>query len=191
MIDNREPSRAGWTLVELMVVMSISVVITSIAVTLFVSLLHQQRSTAGRHHHQEALYRLAEQFRADVRAAATVTKEPFEMEGQDAVVQLVCRLPAGQTVRYAMVNGRLRRLGPGSVDQDARETYALCDGSVVSWSVDESNESATAALIVEYPIAGEGSIRRRLPIVARVGRDLRTMDNGSAAEPAVDDEENR
>ena len=199
MTDNRKPPCNGWTLVELLVVMSVSVMITSITITLMVSLWHQQRSMASCQNHQEALSRLAEQFRADVRAATSVANEPFEREGQaadvksnvnsdvESDVQFICRLPDGRAVRYAVVNGRLRRLGPGAAEQDARETYSLSEGTVVSWSIDQ--EAATAELVVDYPIAGADSMRRRLPIVARVGRDLLATVEGPADDGPADDDE--
>ena len=72
---NRLHSRGGYSLVELLVVMTIMSALLGVVVTLLTTLLHEHRAASRQRETQTSLARFAEQFRADVHASESVERE--------------------------------------------------------------------------------------------------------------------
>ena len=166
----RAPRRGGYSLVELLVVISVSSVLASVAVGLIGILMGVDRGGRRHLHETNALARLAQQFRADVAAA-----EDLASDGPHG---LHLRLSDGRVVDYASEAGlatREERLGE---ERRAREQFALPDEARLAFEVaaEQRPAIASASLASANDAAGGGdsaAVRLGWRVEATVGRELR------------------
>ena len=98
-LTNRLSSRGGFSLVELLVVMTVMSVLLGVVVTLLTTLLHESRTASHQREAQISLGRFAAQFRADVHASKLVELE--EASGTESrPQQIVLQLLDGARVVY-------------------------------------------------------------------------------------------
>ena len=134
--------RGGYTLVELIAVISVNAAMMAVAVGLLGTLLRTERQ--GQHHYERtnALVRLAEQFREDAATsrAAVVAAEasgPGD-ELQTAASTDVLRLQAGdRRIDYLRDGPRVRRIEYDGKNVARREAYTLAELSDARFAVSE------------------------------------------------------
>ena len=120
MRNRRTPARAGYTLMEMLVVMSVLAVITTISAVLFTSLSRAELQAARSVTAQQTLSRLQERFRRDVHQAAVA--EVTTAEDQQPILKLT---HSGEMIiRYQLERGDLQRTAQGP-ETTHRETYRL------------------------------------------------------------------
>lgn len=170
----RAPRRGGYSLVELVVVISVSSVLASVAVGLIGILMGVDRGGRRHLHETNALARLAQQFRADVSAAEDVAS--------DGRHELHLRLTGGRAVDYASEAGQTTREERVGEDRQMREEFALPEEARLVFEVasDQRLAIASASLAAANDAAGadhSATVRLGWRVEAAVGRDLRFSRN--------------
>lgn len=167
--------RRGYTLVEMLVVISVSTVLLGAAVSMLYVLLRAEHG--GREHANRAtiVARLADQFRTDIHAA----RRPIPGDGADKDQRrfalkddavLIYRALPGEVERREEIAGKLVR----------QESYALPAGSSAEIVVRTDPAPVMAGLVITLP--GPAPVTdREIRIDAVLGRDHRftTSANGS------------
>jgi prepilin-type N-terminal cleavage/methylation domain-containing protein len=164
--------RRGYSLIEIIVVLTIGTVVVGIGVGMLHLLLRTEQSGRDRVPQARAVARLAEQFRSD--AAAAMRQASGSPPGEWRFV-----LPENRLVTY--------RALPGEVQWDERlagkllrrESYLLPGGSSAAISVQGKAAPAMASLVIVNdgppPAAGH-----EMRVIAVLGKDHRFT--GSPAE---------
>ena len=170
--------RAGYSLVEAMVAISISSVLASVALGLLGALVRADHS--GRRHLNEtqSLARLAGQLRADIGAAE-------EASLSDSKARLLLRLPGGRSVEYAAEPGRATREERLGDVRQLHEQFVLPEAARLQFAVDEDPKSGVAAASLAPEINEGGSegikgARLGWRVEAAIGRALRITRKVSA-----------
>lgn len=181
--------RAGYSLVEALVAISISSVLASVAVGLLGALVRADHS--GRRHLNEtqSLARLAGQLRADIGAAE-------EASLADRAARLLLRMPGGRSVEYAAEPGRATREERLGDVRQLREQFLLPETTRLLFAVDEDPIGDIAAASLAPESNGEGSEeikRARLGwrVEAAIGRSRRfahKLSPGKADSPTPKEE---
>jgi hypothetical protein len=123
-------SRRGISIVEMLVVMSASTVVLTLASLLIIRAMRVQMESRAHCDVERNALRLSGQFRSDVHQAETA--ETKELAGEDGVF-LRLQLPDGNQVKYSRVGGTVQRLASASGQQVWREEFAFpaaCDISI-------------------------------------------------------------
>lgn len=102
----RNRQRSGYTLVEMVVAMSLILVLMTVSGTLFVALTRSERNAQRSAAAQQTISQLDGLFRRDVHQARSATIAQDE-RGQPV---LTLSLPGNATVRYAAEDSQLTRL---------------------------------------------------------------------------------
>ncbi|HWB07676.1 MAG TPA: prepilin-type N-terminal cleavage/methylation domain-containing protein [Pirellulales bacterium] len=179
--------RTGYTLVELIVVISINAVLMAVGASVLGTLLRTEHQ--GRCHFDRAsgLVRLADQWRSDVAASETGAVVPAAAalagaKSQPAAPQTsALRLQSApdHKIEFFRDGDRLRRIeyqGPAVV---RREAYLLSDLVDADFSVSES-QIATLRLTFGKDKSGA---RDTWQIDARLARDRRFAETGDSRQP--------
>jgi prepilin-type N-terminal cleavage/methylation domain-containing protein len=165
--DHYKPMRRAFTLVELLVAITVGSVLMGIAVSLLLVLLGAEQSGRTHAERSESLRRLADQFRRDVHAAVG---EP----AADAVDRHGCRLRLADSgsVRYVVGSGSIERQEQAGTKDVSRESYALPKDSTATVAVDRTTTPWTLSLTI---VPNDTSMRavHEIRIDAILGRDHR------------------
>lgn len=198
MINNlrgRGRRRRAHSLIELLVVISVSSVIGTAVVSLLGLLLAADRGGRRHLHESQSLARLARQFRVDVTAAEDASIGPTAAN-QDATtpaaaaVRLTLRLPAERTIVYQGEPGKAVRREEGYPNAVRHERYALPASVDLKFQI-ERGESPTPA-VVSLKLESQGAAeagrgaRPGWRAAAILGRDRRLAEvvERSATPPA-------
>ena len=160
--------RAGYALIELLVVMSVTVVMLALAAGMIHLLLKLDRSGRTASEESADLARLARDFRADAHASSK--PEPIVL----AADRMTLAAEAGRTVEYQVrPSDVLRTVREG--DKVRRfETYRRPSRTSVRLEVEKEGPRPFATLIVDRPSDGrDDSFYRDYRIVAELGKDHR------------------
>ena len=165
MIVRRSPRRRGYSLVEMLVVMTCLSVLLAISTMLIRTLIRAEASGRREVDEHLGLSRLAEAFRRDVHAAVEAKRTA---EKATAGLDLVG--PDG-TVRYRLDgdDAVIRSLG------ERRELYRIRRGTAAAFAVDPLDGRTFAAMSLR-PTSGADSANgplRPVRIRAELGRDRR------------------
>jgi len=128
---DRLRKRSGSSLVEVIVVMTVTSMMFTIVVAMLHLILGAERNTSKELRESLLLARVAEQFRRDVHAATDsrlISKRPAQTAGR-----LVLTLPDGKTVDYQHDAGRLTRTVTESGRQGQRDRFFFRDGSSIQF----------------------------------------------------------
>lgn len=136
--------RRGWTLIELLIVCSITGVLSVTGVVTIGLLLSAEGRGADALVHQTTVSRLSARFRDDVHAANTATIEDSNGAEQD---RLVLQRIDGGTTTYQVADGALERRVDGGARDGSRERYRLPENSIRF----ESNEDGIVRLVIVVP----------------------------------------
>jgi len=154
--------RRGYSLIELVVVMTIATVIVGLAAAMLHLLLRTERNGRQQMNRSTALSRLADQFRSDAHAAA---RQPVPDDANPSCWTF--ELEAGRNVQYRAQAGRIERVETLGEKIERRESYALPPDAAVSIATPADSQPAVATLIVREPP------NREIRIAAVLGKDHR------------------
>jgi len=158
--------RRAFTLIEMIVAISVSAALMGIAISLLLVLFRAEQN--GRTHigQAETLQRLADQFRRDVHAAAHVT-----VDGKDPQ-RWQFDLPGDRIVRYTTDAGGISREEQMLSENVRMEPYLLPKDSTVAIEVDWAASPPVVSLMIK---PSDASLRpgREFRIDAVLGRDFR------------------
>ena len=158
-------SRRAFTLMEMLVVLTVGSVMLGISVGMLHLLLRSERTGRDRVHRAAVSARLAEQFRAD--AAAAARHVPIEAPSP-TLCQFV--LPGDRTVTYWELPEEVRREERIADKPVRQESYTLPDGCSVAVTV--NGDPTLVSLVVTHkntpPAAG-----RAMRVMALLGKDHR------------------
>ncbi|NQT11818.1 MAG: prepilin-type N-terminal cleavage/methylation domain-containing protein [Planctomycetes bacterium] len=165
--------RRGYTLIEMVAVLSVGTVVMGVAVGLMLMLLRVERDSRMEVAERGAVNRLADQFRRDVRAAdrLTPTESP---EGEDAPFAWQLSVEAGRVVEYRAEPGALVRAERADEKVLGRESYRL--PALATVSIDLVGEKAPGIVRLRITPGGDrppSSIGQGLAIDAALARDRR------------------
>ena len=173
--------RRGYSLVELIVVMSVGSVIGTTAIMLLGALLAADRGARGHLQESASLSRLSRQFRADVAAADDASIEVPPATKGDSLERSFPRLTlhgaSGETITYAGEPGRALRKAQGESGANRQESYALPEPLALTFEI----ESTSPQRIVTMALAAgddqqASSARLGWRVEAALGRDRRHAD---------------
>ncbi len=175
--ENRDSPRCGFSLVEMIVVITVGTALTGLAVTTLASLMHASRAMDDHVYRIATIRRLAEQFRDDVHAAAksqnvtgTLRVTPEKIGTRSVPDTIPAVRPTGQRFDLAPNHVVSYVLRPGVVDRTeevdhvvrSRDSFFLpgkCVASIVSSTDPKSVPAGTTVLalvIVPGAAAAEG-----------------------------------
>ena len=174
-------ARRGWTLVELLVVISIVSVLLA-SVTVIIQKIVRQDAAFGKDlAHQRVMERLADQFRRDVHTAVRVEGLPVATDSagtEHCTVQ--CLGAEGPPVVYERHGRRLVRTATDASGRETHRSFPVPPGATVRLVRDGRAEPPLAALEIAYPAGfalptgrADRGTKRQWTIEAAVGRDLR------------------
>jgi prepilin-type N-terminal cleavage/methylation domain-containing protein len=160
------PPRRGFSLIEMIAVISVSAVLTGIAISLLLVLLRAEHR--GRSHlaESDSLQRLADQFRRDAHAATDVTVNATDP------TRWQFNSPGTQVVRYMPHSEGIWREEEMLSENRRMEPYVLPKNSTATVEVDRKAKTpvVTMTINVKDALPGPGHEFR---VVALLGRDLR------------------
>ncbi|HTQ39138.1 MAG TPA: prepilin-type N-terminal cleavage/methylation domain-containing protein [Pirellulales bacterium] len=191
---NERQHRRAFTLVEMLVVTTMVSVVLSIVGVLLHGAWSVEQSDSDHRVLLDSMNRLAQQFRDDVHAAASVqiitpdaasasSKAPAtcsnNMNSANAqpISQFLAELAGGRRIEYVVDKSAINRTVRSGDAVNQRETYALPPNATIGWQVaslpagSEAN-SRLASLLVDYPLALKNpadSAHRQLRVDALIG----------------------
>jgi prepilin-type N-terminal cleavage/methylation domain-containing protein len=171
--------RPGYTLVEVVVTMTIASAVLVTATVWLVFLIRGER--AGREHLLLATsrHRLAEQFRRDIHAAVDVASDDSAKAAQDRLVRLL--LPDERMVDYELLDRRIIRSEQRQDQLKRRETWRI--PAHASARVEQPEDDQLMFLIVDR---ATGQAAEDPPpwlhVAARLASDHRFSRKGSTEE---------
>ncbi|MBN1395391.1 MAG: prepilin-type N-terminal cleavage/methylation domain-containing protein [Pirellulales bacterium] len=164
--------RRGFTLIEMLVVITSLSVMLGAAVCLLCALMKAEGVGRQRQQRSESLSLFAERFRRDAHAAV---EAPETRESSPGVCVWVFPLAAGADSRYVEYetrDGFVTRREHGPTGPDRWETFAVPKDSAVTVETASRGGARLARLLIEAPEAALLG-RRRVCVEAVLGRDHR------------------
>jgi prepilin-type N-terminal cleavage/methylation domain-containing protein len=140
--------RPGYSLVELLVVMTVATVVLGAAGVLLHTVLRTDQAVRDEQQAHAGISRLAEQFRADVHAAVAVEPPAAEAGAAAQPVEYRLRLPAGQTVLYRFETGKASRLEQAGQEVKRRETFTLPGDNMARIELRDNPPPTVASLVL-------------------------------------------
>ena len=166
-------SRTAASLVELLIVLSMSTVLIGAGIGMIHTILETENSVMQSFQLQRSLIRLSQSFRRDVGASVDVT---LIQEDDTSTTELRLELPDDERVVYrllaetvkweALVNGQIR----------GQDEFVLSAGSHVECNFSPLANRVTFSVFLANPhpdLFAESPPGRRMNIKATVGRDHR------------------
>jgi prepilin-type N-terminal cleavage/methylation domain-containing protein len=164
-IAERNQHRRGWTLVEMMVCLTIGTLVFAAAVELLGLAMHADSSEGRAAEDLQSLDRLAEQFTADVRSAIEVrTTAPA-----NAATSWTIQLSGDHRIDYALQEHALLRTAYRADKVTQREAFALGDDLTARLELRPTEQPTKAALVLERVADGIPRPVDRMRIVVPVG----------------------
>lgn len=121
--------RSGFSLLEMLVAMTVGTAVVAIAVTILQALFEVQRTSRDEFRLQQTLERLGEQFRDDAHRAVDLVASEF-------------RLAPDHRVQYQATGDTLLRIERKQGSAARREAYRLARGSILSIALSEDRKIA-------------------------------------------------
>jgi hypothetical protein len=165
--------RAGWTLMEMMVVIPLMVLLLSTAAMLLSALFRSQQSLGDDLQRHSTLARLGTQLRADAHASASAKCDSPQS------CALACS--SSETIHYEITQTAIRRELRREDAVSEREEYPLPRSAAV-FSLDESRELPLVRLTIPGEVArGKYAHPTRASLVEAAVGTLRPATSGRAA----------
>jgi prepilin-type N-terminal cleavage/methylation domain-containing protein len=161
--------RAGYALIELLVVLTVTAIILTLSAGMIHLLLKLERSSRTASERANDLARLGRDFRADAHASAPVESIRFADHG------VTLTLDGGRTVEYQVREGDILRTVREGDKVRRFETYRRPARASVRFStIDKDIPRPFLALIIDRPTdARDDSSYRDYRIEAELGKDHR------------------
>ena len=182
-LTRRTPRRNGITLTQMLVVIALTSVITTAAITLIITMLRLESRTMQVWVAQQTLLQLSEDFRKDAHAAQSA-----EITTQNESVTLIFRsdLSATKSVSFLATEGQVIRRETNGDKLLRTETYRLPESKVRFGGIGSGSSDEAPRLKIGQDVhlicqrANAESINLRTPaprheehVVASLGRDHR------------------
>ena len=165
-MESRQGTR-GFTLVEMVAVISVSAVIMGLAIGLLHTLLRAKRAAQRQSAHRATIARLADGFRRDVHVAG-------DLRTDDPSFLCQLELAADDDVRYEFNPPQLSRTHYTKGQVRSRETYALPPGTIVKIEPPGPEDRGRVRLVITPPAEpSAGPKMKRLAIDALLAKDRR------------------
>jgi prepilin-type N-terminal cleavage/methylation domain-containing protein len=155
--------RAAFTLVEMVVVITLSAVVFGIVVPLAESLMRRDQISRTRGLHGEQLADLAELIRTDIRHGTDASL--------DAGDSLVVTTSEGAPIRYELDNEGIRRAVVGGPSAESH-TDLLTIGGTQSWKVEKTATGRRPLILVKLERAPTDAPPAPFLVQAELGADL-------------------
>jgi prepilin-type N-terminal cleavage/methylation domain-containing protein len=135
--------RRGFTLIEMLAVITVMTALMGLAVTLLILLMTADRTSRRQLIENEQIEQLAASLRRDVRAAVTaeVTDTPQALQSR-----LVLNTGAEQSVEYVISAGRITRTQSAGGKSAGREAYLFDDLVEAQFQIETGQGRQFAAL---------------------------------------------
>jgi prepilin-type N-terminal cleavage/methylation domain-containing protein len=150
---------AGFTLVEMLLVISLSSIVLCTVGVIFHGLRSAQRALGEHQTAIDNIARLAEQFRADVHAAASAEITPAAESGDSESPHDMLKLsqPRETNIEYAVDDNCVNRVVKSGDQITQRESYALPERCQVRWQLDDWSGSTAkrASAHLSYPLGNQ------------------------------------
>jgi type II secretory pathway pseudopilin PulG len=174
---SRRRRNAAYTLVELLVVITLATVVFATVGVLLHSAWRVERSVQDQRESHDTLDRLASQFRADIHAASTVQTSSISdpANKKPPIPQLLATLRERSTVEYRFDQGTMTRTLRAADQVTAQESFVMPAGATIGWQLSKLDAKAVkelASLLVSCPLsttARDLADRRNLRVDAVVG----------------------
>ena len=163
--------RAAFTLVEMIVVITLSAIVFGIVVPLAQSLMRWDQISRTRGLHGEQLAELAELIRADIRHGTDASLE--------AGGSLVVTSSAGEPIRYELDNEGVRRVVVGGRSAESR-TDLLTIGGTQSWKIEKTATGRRPLILVTLERAPTEDPPTPFLVQAELGADLPGLEQPQA-----------
>lgn len=139
----------GFTLIEMLVVITLGAIVLGLCVMLTQSLLRLNRAGQARLTEGSALGRLSRTFRDDVRSALEANTDP----GGDAKgpARLTLTMPDRQTLEYRFEGNALLRLGRVEGEVDRVDRFHLPGRATIRPEVRDDQGQTFVCLILDSP----------------------------------------
>lgn len=157
-------NRAGYALVELLVVISINAVLMAVAVAVLGTMLGSERQGQRHYERTTTLMRMTDQFREDVATAREATVVAVE-----SVDTLRLQGPGDRTIEFRRDGERLRRFEYQGLSIVRREAYTLRDLYGAEFAVAETK---VITLRLSFGDDARG-IDQSWPVEARLAKEWR------------------
>jgi len=158
--------RAGYSLIELVVVMTVGAMMLGVAVGLLAMLLRTECAARDHLYHCTVLGRLADQFRRDAHAA--------NAGNVDGPQRMQLELALNRTVTYHRRPGRIVRVEQVGQTAERRESFALPPAATASFEVHIDTTPTIASLAITRTTGESGQLpSATLRIDAVLGSDHR------------------
>ena len=139
--------RKGFSLVEVLVAITVGSVLLAVAVGLLYSLIEVDRTSREHLRLRIAAARLADQFRRDVHAAVRLIAPPAEAEaGAEAPAAWQLELPPDRAVEYRLEEDSLLRTEQASGEVVKREWFRLPPHAVASIRISAGQSPSIVSL---------------------------------------------
>jgi len=156
-------SRRGYTLIELMLVITLASMVLGSVGVLMQSVWRANRGMQGHRDMVRSIQRLSTQFRDDVHIAASV-----EAAGE----KLTIAMPNDRVATYHFENQAVERTVESAGQMARHESFPLPPHATVAFAADPQGERGLASLQLTYPLGAiqpELADRRTLTIEAAHG----------------------
>lgn len=172
--------RRGYTLLELLVVISLDSIICGLAVILVIALLHANRQSREHQHFGVVRARLVEQFCTDAQRALDIL--PVEQDikqnafkDNSADLQFGFTLPDGVSVEYQVEGDRIMRLERKTQKIVRRDQFTLPEASRVRFErIEDEKLPGWVRLSIDRPDDAQGyPPHKSFQIMARLSSDHR------------------
>jgi len=149
--------KAGFTLVEMLLVISLSSIVLCTVGVIFFGLHSAQRALGEHQTSIDNIARLAEQFRDDVHSAASAQITPAaESAANNESPHDILKLSQAdnKTIDYEFEGNDVTRVVRTGDQVMGRESYALPERSQVQWQLDDvaSSTAKRASVHLSYPL---------------------------------------
>jgi prepilin-type N-terminal cleavage/methylation domain-containing protein len=161
----------GFTLIEMLVVITLGAIVLGLCVMLTQSLLRLNRAGQARLTEGSALGRLSRTFRDDVRSALEANTDPEDAKGP---ARLTLTMPDRQILEYRFEGNALLRLGRVEGEVDRVDRFRLPGRATIRPEVRDDQGQTFVSLILDSPTDSRSrSALRGTRIEAVLGLDRR------------------
>ena len=167
-------NRRGASLIELLVVITTSMIVVGLAVAMVRSLLVANRTAEAHLVRSDTVRRLCDSFRSYVRAASAA-----ECVQEDDAMRLELSLADGRQVVFRAAEQAVVRTESDATADRRREKYSLANGCIARFETHAENDATTVTLvIVQTPSRANEGPSREFRAEATLDRDRRFVTKG-------------
>ena len=166
--------RRGVSLIEMLVVITTGTIIVGLVVGMLRTLMVAHRASERHLVRSEAVGRLCESFRSDVRSAASA-----ECVEADGAIRLELTGDDGRQIVFRAADQAVIRTEQAQGAEVRREKFAMPTNSAIRFETQPDDETRTVKLVItRTPARALGGPAHEFHAVATLGRDRRFVSKG-------------